>query len=136
MSTINQKNLDVALLLLRIGVGVIFIVAGWGKLTGIEGTQGFFGDVGIPLAGVTAWLVAIIEFVGGLMVLVGYKIRIPALLLALVMVGALIFVKIGGGWSGMRIDITLLLMALALYMTGAGSMAIGGSSGSPAPSEG
>ena len=66
-----EKYHDLALLLLRIGVGVVFIVAGWGKLTGIEGVQGFFGDLGIPLAGMMAWVVAIVEFVGGLMVLTG-----------------------------------------------------------------
>ncbi len=34
-----SKYSDLALLLLRLGVGLIFVVAGWGKLTGIEGVQ-------------------------------------------------------------------------------------------------
>lgn len=120
----SDKNRDLALLLLRLGVGVIFIVAGWGKLTGIEGTQDFFGNVGIPLAGLMAWVVAIVEFVGGIMVLAGYRIRIAALLLALVMVGAIVFVKFAQGFGPMRIDLALLLMSLALYLQGSGSYSL------------
>jgi len=128
MSTSQNQNLDTALLLIRLAVGVIFILAGWGKLTGIEGTQEFFGNVGIPAAGIMAWVVALVEFVGGLMVLVGYKIRIPAVLLALVMVGAIVFVKLSQGWSPMRIDVTLLVMALSLYLLGSGAYSIDGKS--------
>lgn len=122
----NNKNL--ALLLLRIGVGLIFVLAGWGKLTGIENVQGFFGNVGIPMAGIMAWVVAIVEFVGGLMVLVGYKIKLPSLLLAFIMVVAILTVKLGGdgGFSGMRVDIMLLVTSLALAILGSGGYSVEG----------
>ncbi len=120
MNNSLEQYYDVAILFLRIGVGIIFVVAGWGKLMGIEGTQGFFENVGIPAPVLMAWVVALIEFVGGLMVLLGLYIRIPSLLLACVMIGALLFVKIGGDWNPMRIDITLLAMSLALFILGSG----------------
>ena len=60
MTQSNSKTSDLALLLLRVGVGVIFILAGWGKLTGIDGTIEFFGNIGIPLPAVMAWVVAIV----------------------------------------------------------------------------
>ncbi|MEX2603827.1 MAG: DoxX family protein, partial [Gracilimonas sp.] len=91
-----MKNKDIAVLLLRIGVGVIFVVSGWGKLSGIEGVQQFFGNIGIPLAGFMAWVVALVEFVGGLMVLVGYKVEVPGILLAITMLVAIFTVKMGG----------------------------------------
>ena len=122
-----EKYHDLALLLLRIGVGVVFIVAGWGKLTGIEGVQGFFGDLGIPLAGMMAWVVAIVEFVGGLMVLTGLYARIPNLLLAFIMVVAIFTTKISGfdiGDPGTRVDILLLLMTLALAILGSGKYSL------------
>lgn len=121
-----SNNRDIALLLLRVGVGVIFIVAGWGKLTGIEGTQQFFGGIGIPLAGFMAWVVALIEFLGGLMILLGYKIEIPAVLLAIIMLVAILTVKLGGDdvFSGMRLELMLLLTSLALAMTGTGSYSL------------
>lgn len=120
-SNLEQYH-DVAILLLRIGVGVIFVLAGWGKLTGIEGVQGFFGDIGIPAAALMAWVVALTEFIGGLMVLIGLYLRIPALLLAVVMVVAIFTVKLEQGFNAMRIDLSLLLMSLALSILGSGKM--------------
>src|SRR5690625_7653885 len=104
MSEINvrSRNADIALLLLRIVTGAIFIIAGWGKLTGIEGVQGFFGEAGVPASSLMAWVVALVEFVCGIMVRIGYRIRIPALLRALVMFGALILAKIPAGWRARR----------------------------------
>ena len=130
-----MKNKNLALLLLRIGVGVIFIVAGWGKLTGIENIQGFFGDIGIPLPGIMAWVVAVVEFVGGIMVLVGYKVEIPAILLAFIMVVAIFTTKLGGdgGFSAMRLDLMLLLTSLALSIMGSGSYSLDSALGSKSP---
>lgn len=121
----DEKNYsDLGLLLLRIGVGVIFIVAGWGKLTGIEGVQGFFGNIGIPLPGLMAWVVAIVEFVGGIMVLLGAYARIPYLLLAIIMVVALFTTKLGGEFSAARLDLMLLLTSLALFLIGSGKYSV------------
>lgn len=121
-----MKNKDLAVLLLRIGVGVIFIVSGWSKLSGIEGVQGFFGNIGIPMAGFMAWVVALVEFVGGIMMLVGYKVEVPGILLAIIMLVAIFTVKMGGdgGFSGMRLEIMLLLTSLALSMMGTGKYSL------------
>jgi len=125
-STSITKNHDLALLLLRIGVGLIFIVAGWGKITGIEGTQQFFGNIGIPMAGIMAWVVAIVELVGGLMVLTGYKIQIPAVLLAIVMLVAILTTKLGNDnmFRAMRLDLILLLVNLSLAILGSGKYSL------------
>ncbi len=131
-----MKNNDLALLLLRLGVGVIFIVAGWGKLNGIDGTAGFFENLGIPLPLFMAWVVALVEFLGGIMVLVGFKARIPALLLAFIMLVAIVLTKLGGEnpFRAMRLDLMLLLTSLAIAILGAGGYAAEGMlkrSGSP-----
>lgn len=121
-----MKNRDLALLLLRIGVGLIFVIAGWGKLTGIEGVQQFFGNVGIPLASVMAWVVAIVEFAGGLMILTGYKVQIPGYLLAIVMVVAM-FVILGredSGFGSIRLELMLLLTSLAITMLDTGAYSV------------
>jgi len=124
MSNSENKYVDLAPLLLRIGVGVIFIIAGWVKITGIEGTQGFFGNIGIPLPGIMAWVVAIVEFVGGIMVLLGAYARIPYLLLAFVMVVALLTTKLGGEFSAARLDLMLTLASLALFFMGSGKYSV------------
>lgn len=120
----NSQNRDIALLLLRIGVSIVFIVAGWGKLTGIEGVQGFFGDLGIPLAGLMAWVVGIVEFVGGIMVLTGTYARIPAMLLAIIMVVAILTTKVGQDFSAYRLDMMLLLTSVAIALLGSGGYSV------------
>lgn len=120
----NSKQQDLAIMLLRVGVGVIFIYAGWGKLTGIEGTQGFFGNIGIPLPGIMAWVVAIVEFVGGLLILLGAYTKIPHLLLAFIMLVAIITTKLGDGFGAARLDFMLLLANLALFLLGSGRYSI------------
>jgi putative oxidoreductase len=127
-----SKNNDIALLLLRIGVGMVFIFAGWGKLTGIEGVQQFFGNIGIPLAGMMAWVVALTEFVGGLMVLVGFKAKIPNLLLATIMVVAFFTTKMSDFSitnAGVRVDILMFLITVSLAILGSGGISVDGKMG-------
>ncbi len=66
----------------RILLALIFVVSGFGKITNIGGTAGYFGSIGLPLPIVTAWLVALLELLGGLAIVFGFKTRIAALALA------------------------------------------------------
>ena len=70
-------------LVARILMSVIFIMAGFSKLTAAAATAGYFEALGIPMPGVSVYLVGLFELVAGLAVLVGFKARIAALLLAL-----------------------------------------------------
>ncbi|MFC5584380.1 DoxX family protein [Nitratireductor kimnyeongensis] len=67
----------------RILIAVIFIVSGFGKITNIGGTAGYFGSMGLPMPMITAWVVALLELVGGLAIVAGFQTRIAAILLAL-----------------------------------------------------
>lgn len=69
-------------LVARVFLAVLFIMAGIGKLTGAEATAGYFGALGIPMPGVSVYLIGLFEVVGGLAIVVGYQTRIVALLLA------------------------------------------------------
>ena len=121
---ISYKNQDLALLMLRIAVGVIFIYSGYNKLTGIEGTEQFFDKSGIPLPGVMAWVVALVEFFGGIMVLFGAYIQIPALLLMIIMLVAILVVKMEAGFASYRLDLMLLLVNLAFILIGPGNYSV------------
>ncbi|PSJ58479.1 DoxX family protein [Pseudaminobacter soli (ex Li et al. 2025)] len=78
-----------ALVLLgRILLSIIFILAGFGKLTGIAGTAQYFAGYGLPMPTVTAVVVGLVEFFGGLAVLIGFQTRIAAILLAIFSVAA------------------------------------------------
>lgn len=76
------------MLLLRLFFGWQLISAGLGKLTNIETTAGFFEALEIPLPIVNAYLVGVIESLGGLMLLVGFMARVAALPLIAVMATA------------------------------------------------
>jgi len=72
----------------RILLSIMFIVAGYGKLTAIAGTAGWFASIGLPVPTVTAVVVGLVELVGGIAILVGYQTRIGALILAAFTVAA------------------------------------------------
>lgn len=76
------SNSSVAILVGRILLSILFILSGFAKLTAISGTAGWFGSIGLPLPTVTAVVVGIVELLGGLAILVGFKTRIAAILLA------------------------------------------------------
>jgi len=73
---------SIILLVARVLLAAIFIQAGWGKLFAIEGTAGYISSVGLPAATLLAWAAAIFEVVAGLAILVGFRTRETAWLLA------------------------------------------------------
>lgn len=73
---------NLQLLAARVLLSVIFIMAGYGKLGGVEGTAGYMTSLGVPLASVTVWLVIALELLGGLAILAGFFTRYVAWALA------------------------------------------------------
>lgn len=60
----------------------LFLPAGWGKIGGFEGTVGYIASVGLPFATLGAIIAIVIEIVAPLALLVGFKTRIAAVVLA------------------------------------------------------
>ena len=80
------------LAILRIVLGIAMAVHGWSKLNGgVDNVGGFFGTLGIPLPGLMAWVVTIVELVGGILLVVGFLTQIVGILIALDMLGAILF---------------------------------------------
>jgi len=90
---------DLALLLARTVLGVVLFAHGWDKLIvdGIADTRGQFEALGIPLAIASASFVSFVEFVGGILLILGALTPLVALLHLIVMVGAASFVHISNG---------------------------------------
>ena len=59
----------------RVLLAVIFIVAGFGKITGFEGTVGYIQSVGLPAPQLAAVVAIIVELGGGIMLVIGWKAR-------------------------------------------------------------
>lgn len=62
-------------LLGRILLSLIFILAGYGKIGGFEGTSGYMASKGLPFTDILLVLTIIIELGGGLLILVGWQAR-------------------------------------------------------------
>jgi len=64
----------------RVFIALIFVVAGWSKITGYAGTQAYMESVGVP--GIMLPLVIALELGGGLLIIAGFQTRIVAFLLS------------------------------------------------------
>lgn len=114
---------DIGLLALRIGIGVIFIMHGYGKLfggaPGMDAFTGMVGGLGFPLPALFAYAAALTEFVGGIAILLGLFTSVAAVLGAIVMLVALFMVK-KFSFPAADIDFMLLASLVTLFCLGAG----------------
>jgi putative oxidoreductase len=83
---------DVAALLGRVLLALMFVWDGYGKIAGYAGTAGWMASVGMPMVGVFLPLAILVELGGGIALIVGWKARWVALALAgFTLVASLIF---------------------------------------------
>jgi uncharacterized membrane protein YphA (DoxX/SURF4 family) len=113
-----KRREDIGLLLLRVVLGLVFLVHGRAKFQGgIEKTVGFFATLGLP--GFLAYVVAVIELVGGLLMILGLGTRVISALFALVMLGAILTAKLSAGFlGGYELDFMLLAASVCLLLAG------------------
>lgn len=79
-------NPDWLALIGRVTLSLIFILGGFGKITGFAGSVAYAASAGMPFPELGIVVAILIEFVGGIMLLVGYKARWAALALAVLIV--------------------------------------------------
>jgi putative oxidoreductase len=89
------KHADFGLLIGRLGVGAIFVVFGWHKLSGGQAAWTHYGhamaSVGINfMPNVWGLIAALSEFAGGILIVVGFFFRPAATLIALTMLVAFV----------------------------------------------
>ncbi|PYB84235.1 MULTISPECIES: DoxX family protein [Pseudomonas] len=78
---------DFILLLARILLMILFVLSGWSKLTGFEGTVGYMTSLGAPAPMLAAAIAVIMELLVGLLLILGFYTRPLALLFALFVLG-------------------------------------------------
>jgi len=117
--------------ILRIMVGIVFTAHGAQKLfvLGIGAVTHMFHGLGIPWPHIAAIVVTLVEFVGGIALILGLLTRYAALLLAIDMAVAVGKVHLHNGFflnkGGYEYALTLLAASVALALTGPGSPALG-----------
>ncbi|MBT0769412.1 DoxX family protein [Kineosporia sp. J2-2] len=121
---------DIAVLLARVAVGVVFIAHGWQKFStnGMDATAKGFDAMGIPLPTVSAWFAMLVELGGGVLMIAGLAVPLVGLLQAFNMLGALYFAHLDAGLfsqdGGFEYVLILAAITLLIGAVGAGRLSI------------
>ncbi len=119
---------DKALLAIRIAAGIVFVLHGYGKLTGnpsLEVFSGMLANIGFPMPMFFSWVVALTEFLGGLALIAGIFTRPAGILLSVVMLVAITAVK-KLSFPMADPDLALLGIAIAVAFAGPGRLSVAG----------
>ena len=118
-------------LLIRVVLGGSLMIHGYPKVKNSQQAAGWMKSMGIP--GVTAVLAGILEFFGGLLLVVGLIVPIVAIFLAIQFASISVMKKnkmkasyIATGKPSYEVDILYLLLAIVLIILGAGALSIDG----------
>jgi putative oxidoreductase len=123
-------NLDLALLVLRLALAIVLLYHGIPKLLNFSGTVAAFQSMGLPAPLVIVGFAVIAEVGGGLLLLFGVAVDVAGILVVIDMLGAILLVHLPKGFDfakgGWEHPFTVLCMALAVALGGAGGYAVGG----------
>lgn len=129
----DYSTIDVALLIARVIVGVVFMAHGAQKLFGAFGGPGLSAVVG--MMGPVGYLVSIGEFFGGLGIVVGFLSRFSGASIIVIMLGAIGMVhgKVGffmnwmgnQGGEGFEYHLLAIGILLVILIAGPGRYALG-----------
>ncbi|MFO8025847.1 DoxX family protein [Thiohalophilus sp.] len=99
----KSRHFDfIAPLLLRLFLAPIFILAGYGKLSALDNTAYYFGEIlGLPAPMLMALLAGAAEFFGGIAILIGLATRWFAIPLMFTMIMAAATAHWENGWHAL-----------------------------------
>ncbi len=114
--------------LLRVTIGILFLMAGINKLTGgADKVSGFLGSLGFPVPILFAWILILGEIIFGALVLIGYKVKYTAWPLAIILFIAWIIATIpssGIGSTNSLFHIITVAALITIALTGPGKWAL------------
>ena len=126
MNFLNRLQ-PLGLLMLRLALGVIMIAHGWQKIADhMHGISGMMHQIGLPTF--LAYLVVAAEFVGGILVAVGFLTRLAAFAIFIDMLVAILKVHLPNGLfsnhGGFEFPLACAAIAFSLIWSGSGPIAI------------
>lgn len=126
-----SRNENLGKLLLRLGVGAIVLFHGIAKLShGVEWMKGPLSEISLP--GFLAYGAFVGEVIAPILIILGYRTRIGALLVAFDLFMAIVLVlrhqifsikPMGGGWA-IELEALIILASLAVFFVGGGKFGI------------
>jgi putative oxidoreductase len=120
----------IGLLIGRVVLGIVFIAHGWQKLSvdGLDKTAQGFEGLGIPAPTLSAYFTVFGELIGGVALIVGALLPLVGLALAGIMLGAMYFVHLDGGFfsreGGYEYVLLLAAVSIAIGFSGGGALAL------------
>jgi putative oxidoreductase len=129
-NTPSPAAINAALLLIRIASALAFLFHGSAILFGAFGGLGPERTAAtLHAPAIVGYLVGLAQFAGGLAILTGILIRVGAVCVIIVMLGAIFKVHLAHGYNlgngGYEYALTQLLIAIALLIAGAGDYSLG-----------
>src|SRR5262245_40236087 len=121
---------DVAVLLLRVALGVVFFMHGYMKVftNGIEGVQGFLTQLGVPMADSFAYVLAYGELIAGALLVVGLFSHWASKFAMIILIGAFYLVHMKAGFyvgsGGYEFVMVLFAAAFSVMVTGSGKYSL------------
>ena len=116
---------DIALLLARILIAILFLIASYNKFKGLGGSTAYFTKLGVPGASIMAPLAAAFELAMGILLLVGFKTRLVALAIGVFVIIAALLAHTnfadGNQLNHFLKNFAIVGGCLALFVTGAGA---------------
>lgn len=127
----DNGSASLGLLLLRVMVGLVFVIHGGQKLFvfGLPRFASSLAQMGVPAPPAAAVVVTLVEFVGGALLIVGLFARPAAVLIAVDMLVAVLLVHLRRGFfnpGGFEYPLTLMVANLVLALLGAGAWSVDG----------
>ncbi|HSF28578.1 MAG TPA: DoxX family protein [Nitrosopumilaceae archaeon] len=119
----ESKLHDIVHFGVRVVVGTIFIAHSLGKFD--PGFVGFLNRIGIPAE--MQFLIALAEFVPGILLIIGVLTRISASILSIIALGVIFHVKHASnltGQGGFELELLLLVSVLSIIVAGPGRVSL------------
>lgn len=113
-----------ARLALRVLVGFVFLRAGWMKLQDPAMVEGMLTGMNFPLPALMAWVLILVELVGGALLMLGLWTGYNTIPLMIVMLVAFFVVHMKGGFKESQLVLLLFLVLLGFHTAGAGEMSL------------
>lgn len=123
--TVHEQATDIGLLIVRVFSGLALALAhGWGKVPPQPGFVGMIGGMGLPAPELFAWLAALAEFGGGLLLAVGLLTRPVSLLIAGHFMFVVFLAHAGDPFGRRELALFFFVVALLFMLAGAGRYSV------------
>ncbi len=124
----GNKLQDSALLFLRLILAYGFYNPAVSKFKNMESVSGWFETMGYPLPHFTAYMVATFEFLGVILLAVGFAVRLISIPLMIIMLVAITTVHLKHGFdagsNGFEVPLYYFIMLFALFAFGSGKYSL------------